>query len=299
MLVNFEKRYYENEMRIWHREYCDLENIVHWHKEYEIIYVKKGIAKIGVNKETYDAQTGDLIICQSGDMHYIKSIESGTICEVLIFDNEYLNFLVHEPYTLPVCIKSSEVEQNHLNLSECFYSVLMELKGEKPCANEMIKMHLTNFFVSCIRTVGQKKESVTQQTYKKKLLESYQDLLENIDKNYKDINFEKSAKFMNFAPPYFSKIFSEIAGMTFTDYLNYVRIEKAVLFIQDTDLKITDIAEKCGFNNIRSFNRIFKKITGSVPTGIDKDYKFPSDLHPVRNENMAFDATVYHSELKI
>ena len=75
MLANFEQRYFENEIKVWQGVYCDLQNIIHWHQEYELIYIKKGSAKIGVNSNSYSAKAGDLVICTGGDMHYINSIE--------------------------------------------------------------------------------------------------------------------------------------------------------------------------------------------------------------------------------
>lgn len=53
--------------------------------------------------------------------------------------------------------------------------------------------------------------------------------------------------------------------MSFLDYLNKVRIEKAKELLANTDLKVWEIAEKVGYKNPKHFARIFKDITGLTP----------------------------------
>ena len=154
-----------------------------------------------------------------------------------------------------------------------------------------------DFFVMYIRKLGFIEDKSNKKTHKQNLLKAYQDLLEYIDENYAEVDFKKCAGFMHFTPQHFSKVFKEISGITFTDYLNYVRIEKATTLIQTTNISITAIADKCGFNNIRSFNRIFKKIVGATPTNIDSNYQLSVTLHPIMNTNIPFDATISHSSL--
>jgi len=45
-----------------------------------------------------------------------------------------------------------------------------------------------------------------------------------------------------------------------------VRIAKAREFLQQTNMKIQDIAQQTGYHNLNSFNRMFKKFTGRTPS---------------------------------
>ena len=60
--------------------------------------------------------------------------------------------------------------------------------------------------------------------------------------------------------------------MPFTKYLNLIKVSSAVRLINERELKITDIAYKCGFGTIRSFNRVFKEVTGYAPKELPTDY---------------------------
>ena len=66
-------------------------------------------------------------------------------------------------------------------------------------------------------------------------------------------------------PEYFSRLFKEEVGQGFTSYLNELRLSEAVRLMQETDLKIFEIAERVGFSNLSYFSRRFKMRYGFNP----------------------------------
>ncbi len=58
--------------------------------------------------------------------------------------------------------------------------------------------------------------------------------------------------------------------MTFGRFLSSFRVKVAEKYLLEEDLTVTDIAFKCGFNSIKTFNRVFKIIKGCTPTEIRK-----------------------------
>lgn len=74
-------------------------------------------------------------------------------------------------------------------------------------------------------------------------------------------------------PAYFSRLFHSLTGMTFSQYSNRVRVEKAVEILKSNDdVSMTEVSLRCGFDSIRNFNRIFKKYTGYTPRSLPKDF---------------------------
>ena len=73
---------------------------------------------------------------------------------------------------------------------------------------------------------------------------------------------------MNFGmnETYFSSYFKQNSGVGFVDYLQQLRIERAIELIQEGKLKIADIAEKVGYTNDQTFRRAFKRVMGVSPT---------------------------------
>ena len=70
----------------------------------------------------------------------------------------------------------------------------------------------------------------------------------------------------------FNRFIKKRTGKTFVDYLNAVRIGYASQMLVEKDMDISEIAYKCGFNNIAHFNRIFKKNKGSTPSQYRDDF---------------------------
>ena len=65
---------------------------------------------------------------------------------------------------------------------------------------------------------------------------------------------------------YFSRLFKEKAGMTFSDYLAQVRVDHAKRLLATTDLSIAEVAAAIGYQEANSFSRLFKTRTGKSPS---------------------------------
>jgi AraC-like DNA-binding protein len=73
------------------------------------------------------------------------------------------------------------------------------------------------------------------------------------------------AKAVKMNPSYFSDVFRKSTGETFTGCLARLRIDRARRLLESTRLGIGEVAFASGFRSISQFNRVFKKMTGTVP----------------------------------
>jgi AraC-like DNA-binding protein/ligand-binding sensor protein len=81
------------------------------------------------------------------------------------------------------------------------------------------------------------------------------------------ITLHEIACAMHVSTFYFCKIFKKATGLTFTEYLGRIRIEKAKNLLLNPHLRVSEIAYTVGFQSLTHFNRIFREITGEAPTG--------------------------------
>ena len=81
-----------------------------------------------------------------------------------------------------------------------------------------------------------------------------------------NLTLEKVAKVVNTSTFYFCKMFKKATGLTFTEYLTRVRVEKAKNLLLNPHLRISEIAFEVGFQSLSQFNRAFKKVAGQTPT---------------------------------
>ena len=93
-----------------------------------------------------------------------------------------------------------------------------------------------------------------------------------IAENYmRDLSLDDVAKAVFLSSGYLSIIFKDETGYTVLEYITYVRMQKAKgLLLQTPALKVKDIAEQLGYNNVQSFLRYFKKYYGETPMAFRK-----------------------------
>jgi len=65
---------------------------------------------------------------------------------------------------------------------------------------------------------------------------------------------------------YFCKLFRKVTGLTFTEFVSRIRIEKAKNLLLNPNLRISEIAYDVGFQSLTHFNRVFKNVVGESPT---------------------------------
>lgn len=122
---------------------------------------------------------------------------------------------------------------------------------------------------------------ITKPVVKSELLEvvrpyinesNYSELVINtidyIYENYSSkVTLSSIADVIHVNPAYLSRIFNEEVGLSFSDFLNSYRIERAKrILIENENDSIAEIAERCGFNSQHYFSSLFKKTLGMTPS---------------------------------
>ena len=87
-----------------------------------------------------------------------------------------------------------------------------------------------------------------------------------IQENYdKQLSIKEYCAMCKMSTPYFGHLFKTETGMFFNNYLNQCRMCAAIALLNDTNLKLDDIAQRCGFSSSNYFITCFKKQTGLSP----------------------------------
>ncbi|CAH0343909.1 helix-turn-helix domain-containing protein [Bacillus sp. CECT 9360] len=80
------------------------------------------------------------------------------------------------------------------------------------------------------------------------------------------------------SPSYFSRLFKEETGMTFVEYVTFVRVQKAKGMLRLSSLPIEVIANNTGFANSSYFATAFKKLVGKTPTEYREQFHWDSGI---------------------
>jgi len=93
-----------------------------------------------------------------------------------------------------------------------------------------------------------------------------------IEENYSEsFSLSDLAQHFGYNNAYLSRLLYISTGMSFVKYLTQVRMEKAIELISGTDLKIYEISQRVGYENVEHFSRYFKNHTGVSPNQYKKN----------------------------
>ena len=81
-----------------------------------------------------------------------------------------------------------------------------------------------------------------------------------------DLSLEQIADHLHISASHLSRTFKKSAGVSLTDYINQVRIDRAKDLLRSTDIYIYAISEMVGYRDATYFSSIFKKFVGVSPT---------------------------------
>ena len=85
-----------------------------------------------------------------------------------------------------------------------------------------------------------------------------------------ELSLKNLALQLGFSPSYLSVLIKKELGLPFQDYLIQERMKKAKLLLLTTDLKIYEIAEQVGFEDMNYFSQRFKQVVGLTPRQFKK-----------------------------
>lgn len=200
------------------------------------------------NGDSEKAQTELQAILQSSS----RRLQSADMMKLQLF---YMNFINR---IAGACLPECEAYADELAM-QCM-TVMRELIyiGSDTIVTEMW---------DCLRKFVEKLVEVYQENNGKRKHWMIDQVLQYVEENYNTALSTRDIAgrfFMNTS--YFSKLFHEQMGCTFSNYLINVRVEKAKMMLTQTNMKLYDIAEAVGYTNVQYFSTIFKEKEGLTPS---------------------------------
>lgn len=103
-------------------------------------------------------------------------------------------------------------------------------------------------------------------------VQKLKDILAYIARNYcGPITLKGCAQVAGFNPTYFSRYFKGHMGITFQEYVKKLRIDRAKWLLQADCQPVTEICYQCGYQDIKTFNKLFRQEAGMSPTQFRKE----------------------------
>ncbi|GIO89131.1 response regulator transcription factor [Paenibacillus lactis] len=80
------------------------------------------------------------------------------------------------------------------------------------------------------------------------------------------LSLQQVARHVHMNPNYFSEMFKKETGQNYIEFVTQAKLRKAMVLLRETPAKISEIANEIGYEDIKYFNRLFKKWTGQTPS---------------------------------
>lgn len=253
---------------------------LHWHDDFELIYCASGQIQVTLWGQAYQLCAGDIIVILPHAVHSIE--QSGPA------GGEYFNIMFHpslfkgsfedlcyDKYVLPFlngertldCFYPSGSSFNQA-VSPCILSMLAHRKDSYSTHELIIKsnLFLLLHYINQYSAAAGSDSSSLQLSYSR-----LKNALYYVQKFYDhEISIRKAAEQCGFSESHFMKLFKEFTGMSFNSYLVNYRLDLAAKQLSETDFKVIDIAENCGFHNQSYFTRAFQKKYKMTPLSYRK-----------------------------
>ncbi|MFA7372098.1 MAG: AraC family transcriptional regulator [bacterium] len=235
----------------------------HYHSHFCFYYVPKGKCYINIEGRRIYVAEKSMIILQPHQLHEVRSIK-GTPFQMLWASIDVLYCRIHMSEFLP---NKGPVVLFGLDLSgssEAKYlleRVTEELQSKEHLYKQAVGKLMAQFFIVLLRNV----KSLTEERdrWSKMVVK---DIMKYVEERYVErIALDDLAAFVSLSPSYLSSLFKRITGTSVVSYINSIRVEKAKELLNDSKLRINDVAERVGFEDTYYFSRIFKKLEGLSP----------------------------------
>lgn len=253
------KDYYIEERFITKGEYFS----PHWHDYFELEIVLSGAGEHIYNNTSYTLGRGSIYLMSHYDFHELSAKEDMQILKLQFNENvlpvelnDFL-FLSHNRF----CCVVDENEMQHIIK---LFSILKREEQRGGLFSEMlIKNLIAEIIITVIRNSSQNENTVIPS-----LLQNATVYIRN---NFREpLSLKLIAKHCNVTPNYLGVQFTKKMGISFSDYLNTVRLRYACNLLDSTDLTVKEIAFACGYNSVEYFGYVFKKTLGDSPLNYKK-----------------------------
>ncbi|MBR3965612.1 MAG: helix-turn-helix domain-containing protein [Clostridia bacterium] len=247
----------------------------HVHDVIEFLYCMEGEAEAFLGMKKYNFCAGDLLVINSNETHCVTSLSDGvTKYAVVQFEPEILRaggeHNLASKYMMPFKISNSHNRRvfgsNDFGkgyIEEIINEILSEYEKKEYGFELAIRSLISRLFLKVLRAWHSEGETIAPKENDDIIMEK---VFSYVEQNYMNEIFASSAsKISGMSYSYFSRFFKKAAGMSFTEYLNSVRIEKAAEMLTSSAKTVTEIAMDVGFSSTSYFIALFKKQKGITP----------------------------------
>ena len=229
---------------------------VHFHRNFEILYVTSGAMKGEVNGVPFIAEKDDIVFVSNYYTHYHECTkEPNEYCCVIVPANMSADFIgKFKNKTLPCLLSDKEFNRKIKDIL-----LTPDLNSAPSLVKKGYMIVIFGLLLNHYETIEVETSPDTELIIQ---------ILNYIEENYqKDLTLESLAKQFGYNKYYFSKLFSRYVKENLTTYINIIRLQHLMKqAVKQTKPNIASLAFDNGFDSLATFYRYFSRMYGCSPS---------------------------------
>ena len=240
---------------------------IHLHAAIEFIYVNSGKIACCIHDETILLQADEAVLINPFFHHRLCALEPSSVTYLQVDITKYAiqDFSrVSAQFNQFVTQRFTHSHIQILQDSE-LYHLFMQMKKEAIAQQNGFQQYLKGYIHILAGFIT--RNYLALQTIPEKQLSNIIPIVAYIEENYlSKIYLDEIAQATGVEKYRICKLFKEITGRTIVDYINFIRLQKALEMLTIGNGNISDAAFSCGFSSVQYFNRVFKKYYACTPS---------------------------------
>lgn len=237
---------------------------LHLHKGIEVVFVLDGEVTCLIENKSHLLKKGDCFLITPYTLHSYSSTPD-SLAVVVVFSGGYVDAFER-------MIANKDPDGYDVPFSkDCWSYVISSLVSSAKFDSDVVSLEKPDFLTlkACLYAITASFMKVHKLIEKKNDNSLIYEILTYIENNFtSDISLLSLSESMGYDYEYISRIFNKTFGINFKTLVNQYRCDYAENLIRTTNQTLSDIAMNSGFQSIRTFNRVFKSLTGKRPSEI-------------------------------
>lgn len=247
---------------------------LHRHNYFEINYVLNGHGRFYFEKETRTMHEGELCIIAPHSNHDFLIEDDSTVFTICIrrstFDTTFFSLMSRKDllsYFFRTILQGDQhanyllffTKNTHM-MKQFFRHMMLESSKRDIYSNSCCISYVNLMFSSLLRSYSQ-----TIQFYNYQMGTDFSLVLQYIQHNYQTLSLSSLADLFHYSEPHLCTLIKQNTGFTFTELIKRLRMADAVDYLVNTSIKISEIADRIGYNSADHFSRVFRSTYGMSP----------------------------------
>lgn len=256
--------FYENRMEdlfIFRSENLDF--LPHLHAQLELLYVEDGEIEVTANGCTKLLKSGNLSVAFPNSVHsYHTPADTNAHCIIVILNLTLVGDLINTLLKFHPKYPFINKDQLHKDVIYAINTLIDEYNNAPDCSvcTPICKAYTQIIISRFLQQMELVKN--TDANY----FDIMYEIIHFINENYmRPLTLEDLSKALGVGKYHLSRVFSDKINVSFSDYINGIRVNWVRNMLSDPTKNITQIAYDCGFQSIRTFNRAFLKVYNISP----------------------------------